>query len=195
MKSFDSILFTSGVYRCVELHSQDIPEMQHFFEANPEYFQITEGRPPLSNEAELEISDKPPEGWSYHKVWKLGIINEMNELIGVGDVCSDLLAHGVWHIGLFMIATARFGSGDARTLYQALEDWMKRSGARWLRLGVVKGNGRAERFWEKMGYVEMRSRNGVEMGELVNTVRTMMKPMAGGTKDEYLSLIERDQPE
>jgi hypothetical protein len=33
------------------------------------------------------------------------------------------------------------------------------------------------------------------MGARVNTVRVMMKPLAGGTLARYLSLIGRDRPE
>ena len=67
-------------------------------------------------------------------------------------------------------------------------------GARWLRLGVVQGNARAERFWEKMGYVETRRRLGVEMGTKVHTLRVMAKPL-GGTLEELLERVPRDRPD
>jgi hypothetical protein len=31
------------------------------------------------------------------------------------------------------------------------------------------------------------------MGQRTNTVRVMLKPLAGGTLEEYLSLVERDR--
>jgi len=62
-------------------------------------------------------------------------------------------------------------------------------------LGVVEGNTRAERFWEKAGFVQVRKRYSVEMGNLVNTLRIMAKPLAGGTLAEYLALVSRDRPE
>ena len=70
---------------------------------------------------------------------------------------------------------------------------MKAGGAKWLRLGVVAGNTRAERFWEKCGYREVRTREGVRMGERLNTLRVMMKPLGRGSVDEYLQLVPRDQ--
>jgi hypothetical protein len=33
------------------------------------------------------------------------------------------------------------------------------------------------------------------MGRLVNTLRVMFKPLAGGTLGGYLALVERDCPE
>ena len=92
------------------------------------------------------------------------------------------------------VAPARHGSGVAQTLYQQLERFASDSGARWLRLGVVRGNARAERFWERCGFVEVRMRRAVAMGKRVNDLRVMAKPLAGGTLGEYLSLVPRDRP-
>jgi ribosomal protein S18 acetylase RimI-like enzyme len=195
MKTQINPLFAAGEYRAFELQGEDLADLQYFFEANPEYFLAVEGRPAKPSEAEEEFHDAPPEGWSYTKSWYMGFVDETSDLIGMASLVSDLLAKGVWHIGLFMVATARFGSGDANALYQGLEDWVILNGAQWFRLGVVEGNTRAERFWEKVGFVETRKRYGIEMGNLINTVRYMMKPLAGGTLPEYLALVTRDQPD
>ena len=188
-------LFSAGSLRSVELQSEDIPELQGFFEANPEYFLAVEERPPGHNEANEEFLSEPPAGWSFTKMWFLGFVDEADSLVGMASLVSDLLALNVWHIGLFMVATARHGSGDAQALYRALEDWAVRNGAQWFRLGVVEGNRRAERFWEKAGFVQVRKRNSVEMGKLVNTIGYMAKPLAGGTLAEYLALVARDRPD
>ena len=89
-------------------------------------------------------------------------------------------------------ATARETPGRSTTAWSR---GRAARGAEWLRLGVVLGNARAERFWERRGFAETRKRGNLEMGKRVNTVRVMMKPLAGGTHAQYLSLIERDRPE
>ena len=71
---------------------------------------------------------------------------------------------------------------------------MRTGGARWSRLGVAEGNARAERFWEKTGYVELRKREGVELGRRSHTIRVMVKALDGGAREEYLALVERDRP-
>jgi len=76
---------------------------------------------------------------------------------------------------LFIVATARHGTGDAQVLNEGLEDWARANGAKWLRLGVVQGNVRAERYWESLGYIQTRTREGMQMGKLTNTVRVMVK--------------------
>nr|MCU0814782.1 GNAT family acetyltransferase [Burkholderiaceae bacterium] len=80
-------------------------------------------------------------------------------------------------------------------LYAALEGWTAREGARWLRLGVVAGNVRAERFWAARGFAEVRVREGVDTGRRLNDVRVLVKPLAGDDAATYLGLVPRDRPD
>lgn len=181
--------------RTIELTPDRESDLQRFFEANPEYFFAVHGEPAGPNEAHEEIHGELPTGWSFTKKWLVGYLDAENSLVAMANVISDLLAPGVWHIGLFMVATSRHGTGEAQVLHQGLESWAVSNGASWLRLGVVQGNARAERFWQTLDYIEARTRGGVEMGRLTNTIRVMYKPLAGGTAEQYLSLVQRDRPE
>lgn len=187
--------FIAGLFRAAELIPDDIPALQIFFEANPAYFTAVTGQPPRVNEAYEEFHEPLPAGMSFTRRWLIGLIDESGDLVGMANVTSDLLAESVWHIGLFVVATSLHGSGAAQAFHAQLESWMRSKGAKWIRLGVVEGNARAECFWEGMGYVEMRRRTGVEMGERMNTLRVMMKPLASGNREEYLALVARDRPE
>lgn len=195
MSSKEGPIFTAGAIRCVELTSDEIPSLQSFLEANPEYYIAVNGSAPGPDEARHELEFELPDGWSWEKKWLLGFLREDGSMIGAAGLISNLFAEGVWHIGLFMVATSLHGSGTARRLYEALESWIHAKGARWIRLGVVEGNGRAERFWERSGYVEVRRRLGVEMGSKSNNVRVMAKSLRGGTLGEYLDVVPRDRPE
>ena len=181
--------------RAYELKAEDMTELQAFFDANPMYFEGVGGTPAVPTEAIDEFESDLPEGWSFTKKWLLGFVDQSNALMGMANVVSDLLANSVWHIGLYIIATSRHGSGDAKAVYETLEGWATSNGARWLRLGVVAGNTRAERFWERAGFIEVRTREGVEIGTKVNTIRVMSKSLAGGSVAEYLALVARDRPE
>ena len=79
-------------------------------------------------------------------------------IVGEVAVATDLLARGVVHLGFFMVATARHGSGFAAEVYASYEAWAIGRDARWLRLGVVAANPRAESFWRAQGYIEVRRR-------------------------------------
>ena len=94
-----------------------------------------------------------------------------------------------------MVATVRHGDVSSQRIYRGLEVWAGANGASWLRLGVVQRNVRAERFWERLGYVQVRMRSDVKMGRLTNTIPVMIKPFRVGTLAQYLSLVERDRPE
>jgi GNAT superfamily N-acetyltransferase len=177
----------------VELTADRAPLLQRFFEANPLYFVAVNGEPAGPDEAREEICGELPAGWPFTKKWVIGYADAQGELAAMANLVSDLLAPHVWHIGTFIVATERHGNGDAQTLYCSLEDWAAANGAQWLRLGVVQGNARAERFWTACGYRQVRTRTGVTMGRLTNTLRVMVKPLRGGALEDYLALVPRDR--
>ena len=191
----DRPLFVADRVRCVELTAGQIPRLQRFFEENPEYYISVNGSPPGPNEAREEFEFQLPAEWPFEKKWLLAFVQDNGSMIGMADLVSNLFADGVWHIGLFIVSTSLHGSGAAHALYNELETWMRGRGGRWVRLGVVEGNARAERFWERVGYVDLRRRVGVEMGSKVNNLRVMAKPLAGGNLSEYLRLVARDRHE
>ena len=181
-------------HRLREFGADDIDLVQRFFEANPEYFLTVNGEGPAPDEAKTEFADLPPPGMPYRAMWLLGFFDREGALIGVATIVGDFLQPHVWHVGLFIVASALHGSGVAHALYRRLERWMVEQGARWLRLGVVRGSAKAERFWLRCGYAQVRERGPLAMGKKTNLLRVMAKPLAGGTIDEYLELVERDRP-
>jgi len=188
-------LFNTTVARAVVLGDDDLATLQRFFERNPDYFWSVNGEAPSADEAHDEMHAPLPDGWPHTWQGTIGFIDAHDDLIGMANVVTDLLATGVFHIGLFIIATSLHGSGAAQTLHDALERWAIANGTRWLRLGVVSGNVRAERFWMKLGYVDLRMRTGIPMGKRVNDVRVMVKPLTSNTLADYLTLVPRDRPD
>ena len=179
----------------VALERADAPLLQRFFDDNPAYFLAVQGAPAGPDEARAELEGTPPAGWPYTRQSAIGWRQADGELGAMAEVIGDLLAPGVWHIGLFIVATARHGGGQARALVDELQAWARAGGARWLRLGVVVGNTRAERFWARCGFVPVRTRGGYRMGSRENAICTMVKPLGGGDLADYLDLVERDRPE
>ncbi len=192
------LLFQTEQLQARELSEADLPSLQAFFDANPAYFMTINGRPAGPDDARLEWEEKPPAHLSFTRRWFMGLYarDQAGEpLVGVADVLSDLCVPQTWHLALFIIATAMHGRGVARPAYQALEDWARAQGARWMRLGVVQGNARAEAFWARQGYAELRTREGVDTGGRINTLSVRLKPLqADAGLDDYLRLAPRDQP-
>ncbi|MDC8772526.1 GNAT family N-acetyltransferase [Roseateles albus] len=183
--------------QCMALESEDIPALQAFFDANPEYFLIVGGEAAGPNLATEEFHELPPAEFSYSRMHYLAFtaVEPREPWRAIVQITSDLMAEGVCHIGLFIVATAQHGRGDAQALFDCIERWAANQGARWLRLGVVVGNLRAERFWASQGFVELRQRHGVPSGSRLNSIRVMLKPLAGATQAEYLALVARDRPD
>lgn len=187
-------LFTAGPLRARALTPDDVPVLQRFFDANPEYFQSVNGEPPAPDEASREYDDLPPHHMRFAHKWVMGFFDAGDRLAGMAHVLSDFLAARVWHIGLYIIASDLHGTGAAHDVYRQLEAWMQAQGARWIRLGVVRGNVRPERFWRRLGYRQVRERAGIAMGRRANTVRVMVKPLAGASVEAYLEQVVRDRP-
>jgi ribosomal protein S18 acetylase RimI-like enzyme len=191
----EGVLFSGPGFRALEVSAENVTAVQRFFEENPEYFLAVAGEAPRAGQAQEEFEDRPPAGWPWDEHWMIRLVDSGGAIVALADVVSNLLAPGVWHIGLFIVATRLHGRGEARAYYDALEKWVRLGGAQWLRLNVAVGNGRAERFWEKAGFTEVRRREGVAVGRRVNTMRVLVKPLADGGVDRYLERVPRDRPE
>jgi RimJ/RimL family protein N-acetyltransferase len=177
------------------LAERDIAALQRFFDANQTYFLEVNGEPPRADEGEREFRDVPPAGMAYREMVLLGGFGDDGELAAMATIVGDFIAEHVWHLGLFIVATSLHGSGAAHAIYRELEAWMVERGAHWIRLGVVVGNARAERFWERSGYVEVRRRGPVQMERRSNPLRVMVKPLEGREIASYLALVARDRPD
>jgi GNAT superfamily N-acetyltransferase len=149
--------FASGRLRANPLLASEVPALQAFFEENPEYFLAVNGVPPRPSEAQDEFDDLPPADIPFNERWLIGFTDPTGKLVGFAGVLSDILAALVWHIGIFIVASSLHGTGAALTLFDTLERWMKANGAAWIRLGVVEGNLKAERFWHKTGIAKYAS--------------------------------------
>ena len=182
--------------RTVALTRGDAARLQRFFDDNPAYFLAVQGEPAGAGTARDELTGTPPPGMPYSQLWHVGYVDDATgRMAAFAGIVTDLVAEGVCHIGLFIVENARHGNGDAPRLYAGLEDWARAHGAAWMRLGVVVGNARGQRFWSRCGFLPVRLREGYAMGQRTNTVQVMVKPLAERTLVDYLALVERDRPD
>ncbi len=182
-------------WTAIEADRSAAAELQTFYEANAAYWHLTHGRGPAANEAEVGFDARPPADMSYTAL-PIWLIREAatGSILGEVAVATDLLTQGVMHLGFFLIASERHGTGLAKEVYCAYEAWAMQRGARWLRLGVVECNARAYAFWRRNGYDEVKRVEGYVLGKLAHTLVTMVKPMPPNALADYLAAVRRDQP-
>jgi GNAT superfamily N-acetyltransferase len=187
-------LFSWAGGQALDTTDADIPAVQTFWEDNPEYLLQVEGHAPRASEGADFVHDRDlPPGFSCTRQHNYTYASAGGAVDGLGAMAIDLLAPGVWHLGLFVVATRLHGSGWATQAYEATEAWARAGCARWMRLGVVLANPRGHAFWRRQGYVELKRRPEVRIGELSHTLLTMVKPLSANLAD-YLAVVERDRP-
>lgn len=201
-------LFASDALQARPLRADEVPTLQRLLEADPSYFLAVNGRPPDPDEAQVEFDERPPPHLPWRANHVLGLYARGDDdgaegpLRGVMIVVEDLVVDGTWHVALLWLTGELHGRGLAAAIYRAAEAWMVAAGARWVRLGVVSGNARAERFWARMGFTTLRWRRAVDTGGRVNDVRVMLR--VPGAADvtaaeagiaDYLSRAPRDRPD
>jgi RimJ/RimL family protein N-acetyltransferase len=189
----DRVAFGCGMFDAAQVSERELAALQRFYEANPGYFERVEGAAPGPTRAREELFGLPPMSWPFTRKLLIAFRDRAGAIVGVAEMICDFFSKGVWHFGFFLVADGLHGSGVPHALYAHLEAWMRAQGARWLRLGVVRGNPRAERFWEKVGYVDVAERRDYPQGTLRHTLRVMAKPLAGGGIEEYRALVPRDR--
>src|SRR5581483_9445594 len=104
-------LFTAGTGAATEVSAAQLAEVQRFLEANPEYYLRVTGEPPGPDAAREELEALPPSAWDFERKSLLAFRDASGEIIGVAEMLANLFAFGVWHIGLFIIATRLHGKG------------------------------------------------------------------------------------
>lgn len=189
-----TLRFETAQWVVRDLRPEQVPDLQRLFEANPDYFVLVDGQPPGPGEAQRAFDEPPPAHLRHGPRWFAGVFDRDGTLCGLIILVADLAAQGVWHTALFFLDRRLWGSGAAAALHAALEATARAAGAQWLRLGVVEGNGRAQRFWARCGYQPVRSRPMTNDRGEARTVWVMVKPLADAPLAGYLQLVPRDAP-
>jgi RimJ/RimL family protein N-acetyltransferase len=193
-------LFTTTHLLVRPARRRDADAIYAFAQANPEYELMISGALPSREEYLHEFFESaPPTEMSYSELFKLVVFEKTpmgaaHEVIGLLDVCADLRAKDVWHIGYFHIASRLQGTGIAQTLYTALEDWMVSRGAQLLRLNVADVNQRSRNFWQRNGYQFLRTKDAVAFGSKVHDMHTLVKLVGTMSLQHYLALVPQDLP-
>lgn len=160
------------------------------FRSNPSYFQLTKADFPVRNDVLEAIAEKPedvlPE--QKHAMLILRRVGQESDPVGTADWLDDFPENGTRYLGLFMTKAAIHGTGESRQILDWLMDDFVQAGVGRVRLGVIRENRRARRFWERAGFREVRRvvhRQGDLVHEVIIMDRFLPRP---GVSDPQLGI-------
>jgi ribosomal protein S18 acetylase RimI-like enzyme len=124
----------------------DAPALQAILEDDPATWELLEGTPIVANEGELMLTVVPPGGTVDHK----------HLFLADGACVIDLYAGypepQIWYLGLIFLARASRGRGLGTRVIESLATYIRAHGGTTLRLGVVARNTAARRFYDRLGF-------------------------------------------
>lgn len=156
-------VFTVDDWSLRRLGLDDEGLVQDLSERCADYTELAEGEA-VGPTAGRELLASAPEGWDPARLFKLGLCDDDGVLMGLLDVAPGYPADDVWYLGLFLLDPSVRCAGLGTRLYHAFEQWAAGQGARRVMLLVVEENLAGRRFWERLGFTDVRVLPAKQMG-------------------------------
>jgi GNAT superfamily N-acetyltransferase len=191
-------LFATGRHVVRPACAFDGPALEAFAAQNPGYDILLSGAAPEPHLwVEEFMESQPPREFGWSAVHKLvAIPQDGGPVAAVMDICEDMIAPGVGHVGLFQVAEALHGTGIAQELYEALEAWLAGRGSDAVRLGVLLANPRGRAFWVRNGYQVSRLREAPSDAPVAHTAEVMVKFLSTpASLEAWWTRVPRDRPD
>ncbi len=134
------------------LQEEDAPALQSFLVLFKDFFWTCEQAPPDAKEL---LKTHPPEKDPLLDKGVFGFY-ENDQLYGLVDLIKDYPQDGTWTIGYLLVHPDHRRAHKGTSLVRALED-LTLVGVRILRCIVQKENPRALSFWQKNGFIPVRT--------------------------------------
>lgn len=124
----------------------DVAEIQAVLEDDPATWELLEGAPLVPDEAALMLTLVPPSG----------TLDNKHLFVADGACVIDLYAGypapHIWYLGLIFLTRAARGHGLGTRALVSLAAYSRAHGGTALRLGVVAQNTAARRFYDRLGF-------------------------------------------
>lgn len=170
MNDIDVILTTEN-YFVRSLTFKDKNILQALCEKCADYFELAEGLPVGKINAGNLFTDLPP-GKNLDDKFLLGILYQ-EEFVGLLEIVRNYPVEKEWIIGLFIIDPKYRRRGVGMEVHIAVEEWAAALGAKKIWIGVVEQNINAYRFWNNIGYKEVKRTGPKKTGNKENIIVVM----------------------
>jgi len=160
----------------------DAAALQGLYERCTDYHEMHEGFATRPSAAADELAMLPP-GRTLEDKFSMGIYEPGGPLIGYLDIVRHYPATNEWWIGLLMLDPEARAKGLGARLFRATWNWVLSQDGKAIYLAVLEENIRAERFWRRQGFEEVRRQaHTSETGNKISQVIVM----------KYLTAHERE---
>ena len=133
-----------------------------------DFFSEHYGAPAKPGALEALIADISP-GKRSRDVFLHGIFDG-SQLVGLVLLIRNFLQRRQWCLRTMLIVPERRGQGLGRAAYEALSAWGKRHSAASMLVAVLESNGDALRFWQRLGFAEVRRQAFPDVGVALDLV-------------------------
>lgn len=144
-------------YKIKHLTKDNNNIVERLCEKCSDYYILSDGKLPSKDEIDKIFTDLPPNKNLKDK-FLLGVYKS-DELVGIVDIIKDFPTIEEWMLGLMLIEPKERGNGLGKIIHEALVRWAKKLGAKSFRIGVLKDNYEAFKFWSALGYIKIKEFN------------------------------------
>ncbi|NEQ42936.1 MAG: GNAT family N-acetyltransferase [Leptolyngbya sp. SIOISBB] len=137
------------------LSPDDAAQLQTLFDQCADFFIMTNGALAEATAAAAEFTDVP-EGKTSEDVLAWGLVDDRDRLVGTIIGVQGYPDSQTWWVGLMLLAPEQRGQGLGVSFYQAFEQWVAHQGYRFISLCAIAPNTVGRRFWQQLGFEEIR---------------------------------------
>jgi len=157
--------------KIVSLDLDDMESIDELYNECEDYFLMVNGATHTKEDSEDIFTSLPPDK-EFKDKFVLGVFYK-EELVGVIDLIKDYPVLNQWIIGLFLLKRKDRNKGLGKLIHNALIEIILEQNGKSLRVGVVKGNIKAIKFWGNLGYKKTKETD-VILGDKVHKVYVMV---------------------
>jgi RimJ/RimL family protein N-acetyltransferase len=95
----------------------------------------------------------------------LGVYNKRELLIGMVDIFKNYPNSGTWMIGLLLLSPNERNKKLGKTIHEEIKKYALNQGADTFQIGVVEENIKGRKFWDSLGYQQVKSTT-INMGNV-----------------------------
>lgn len=155
----------------------ELPELQALFERAADFYQLTEGRPPLPDAAQEEWEALAPgRSRGDKRFWALR--DAEGRLHGCLEATEGYPGPSTCWLGLLLLDPVQRRKGAGRAVVRAFAAWARSRGAAEIQLAVVEANRSARLFWEAQGFLPLRVARDRVIGLRTHPLHVLRLPLA-----------------